>query len=80
MLIQGVLPGTDMRVIALDQPSLFDRPGLYTDESGSDWPDNPVRFAALCHAAVRVAMGGVLPHWRADIIHCNDWHTGLIPV
>jgi len=24
-------------------------------------------------------MGEILPHWRADIVHCNDWHTALIP-
>jgi starch synthase len=80
-LLIGTLPGSDLEVVLLDQPSLFRRPGgLYIDEDGREWPDNAVRFAALAHAAVELAMGRVLPHWCADIVHCNDWHTGLIPV
>ena len=80
-LLLGTLPGSDLEVVLLDQPGSFHRPGgLYIDEDGREWPDNAVRFAALAHAAVELAMGRVLPHWCADIVHCNDWHTGLIPV
>ncbi len=79
-LILGDLPGSDLRVLVVDNPDLFYRPGLYTDENGLDWPDNAIRFAALCHAACRVAIGDAVPHWRADVVHCNDWHTGLIPM
>jgi starch synthase len=25
-------------------------------------------------------MGRVMPFWRADIVHCNDWHTALVPL
>lgn len=80
-LLIGTMPGSDIEVVLLDQPSSFQRPGgLYIDEDGREWADNAVRFAALAHAAVELAMGRALPHWRADIVHCNDWHTGLIPV
>jgi starch synthase len=79
-LILGTLPDSELRVIVLDQPDLYGRSGIYTNEDGESWPDNAVRFAALCHAAVRVACGQVWPGWRADIVHCHDWHTGLIPL
>ena len=80
-LLIGTMPGSDLQIVLLDQPGSFHRPGgLYIDEDGREWPDNAIRFAALAHAAVELAMGQVLPNWRADIVHCNDWHTGLIPV
>jgi starch synthase len=58
----------------IDCPPLFDRKGLY-GESGMDYPDNHVRFAVLCRAAIGVAR--VL--FRTDIFHCHDWQTGLVP-
>ncbi|HEV2675605.1 MAG TPA: glycogen synthase GlgA [Aliidongia sp.] len=80
-LLIGTMPGSDLEVVLLDQPNSFQRPGgLYIDDDGREWADNAIRFAALAHAAVELSMGRVLPNWRADIVHCNDWHTGLIPV
>src|SRR5580698_9754184 len=38
----------------VDCPPLFDRKGLY-GESGEDYPDNHIRFAVLCRAALAVA-------------------------
>src|SRR5438552_11691721 len=35
-------------------PELYDREGFY-DEDDREYPDNHVRFAALCHAALGVA-------------------------
>ncbi len=80
-LLLGNMPDSDLKIMLLDQPQAFRRSGgLYIDEHGKQWADNAMRFAALCHAAVELAMGRALPFWRADIIHCNDWHTALIPV
>lgn len=59
----------------IDYPPLYDRPGLYTD-GGVDYPDNHIRFAVFCRAAL-----GVFRHlFRADVIHCHDWQAGLVPV
>jgi starch synthase len=44
-------------------------------ESGLDYPDNHIRFAVFCRAALSVAR--VL--FRPDIFHCHDWQTGLVP-
>lgn len=80
-LLLGTIPDSDLQVVLLDQPQAFRRAGgLYIDDSGKEWEDNAQRFAALCHAAVAMAIGQVWPFWHADIIHCNDWHTALIPV
>jgi starch synthase len=59
----------------VDQPILFDRPGLYGDRYG-DFPDNAVRFAILSRAAMEVARR-LFP---TDIFHCHDWQSALIPV
>ena len=79
----------------LDCPLLFDRDGgPYQDTTDEDWPDNALRFALLCRIAANLAQGkhgmpatdtvagaaGVaLADWRPDIVHCNDWQTGLVP-
>ena len=79
-LLLGSMPDTGLRVVVLDQPQSFRRQGSpYLDENGKDWADNAQRFAALCHAAAHMAQGKILPLWRADVVHCNDWHTALIP-
>ena len=61
-------------VYLVDCPPLFDRKGFY-GESGLDYPDNHIRFAVFCRAALSVAR--VL--FRTDIFHCHDWQTGLVP-
>jgi starch synthase len=62
----------------VDCPRLYEREGgPYQDAQNRDWPDNARRFALLCHAAAELAHKS-LP-WRPDIIHCNDWQTGLVP-
>jgi starch synthase len=61
-------------VYLVDCPPLYDRKGFY-GESGLDYPDNHIRFAVFCRAALSVAR--VL--FRTDIFHCHDWQTGLVP-
>jgi starch synthase len=69
-----------LEVLILDAPALYDRPGTpYLDEQGRDWPDNDLRFAALCLAGAAVA-GGALPDWRPELLHLHDWQAGLTPV
>ncbi len=66
-------------VLALDAPSLFDRPGNpYLGPDGKDWPDNHLRYGALCRAAARIAVEGV-GGWRPDLVHTHDWQGGLVP-
>jgi starch synthase len=59
----------------------FERAGTpYQNPAGEDWPDNAQRFARLCRAAVEIAQGRVAElFWQADLVHVNDWQTGLVP-
>ncbi len=73
---QSRLPNSDVRVFLIDQPGYFDRDGLYGD-AGSDYPDNSERFIFFDRAVLETL---VRLDIRPDVIHCNDWQTGLIPV
>ncbi|HEV2879299.1 MAG TPA: glycogen synthase GlgA [Candidatus Eremiobacteraceae bacterium] len=74
----GRTPKSDLRIWLVFCRRLFERSGgPYEDEYGAEWPDNLERFALLCQAASRIAEG--IGDWRPDIVHANDWHTGLVP-
>jgi len=61
-------------------PALYDRAGSpYGDEQRKDWPDNDIRFARLASVAADLAMGRLDPQWSADLVHCNDWQSALVP-
>lgn len=78
-LVKGLCPESGLDIIVLENDALYDREGLYLDESGKEYSDNAIRFAALSHAAARVAAGfpGV-PGF--DILHAHDWHAALAPL
>lgn len=79
-IIEGLLPGTQVPVWLVAHEGSFDRKGNpYLNEFGKPWPDNAERFALLSRVAVEVAMNRVGFGWKADVVHCNDWQTGLIP-
>lgn len=67
-------------LLLLDCPALFDRPGNpYLGPEGRDWLDNHLRFGLLSRVAARLAGNASPLDWRPDILHCNDWQTGLGP-
>ncbi|MFO7447168.1 MAG: glycogen synthase GlgA [Ignavibacteriaceae bacterium] len=74
------LPGQKVRVqiYFLDNQDYFgSRNSLYADPmTGEDYPDNDERFILLSRSVFELIskLG-----WIPDIIHCNDWQTGLIP-
>ncbi|GAA5234148.1 glycogen synthase GlgA [Verticiella sediminum] len=79
-LVAGRLASFDLPVLLLRNDALYDRDGSpYIDARGEEHPDNGVRFAALAHAATRIAAGRTpwaVPH----VVHANDWHAGLVPL
>ncbi len=74
-LVEARLPGGHLPIWLVDQPALFDRPGLY-GEGGRDYEDNLTRFTFFTRALLQW-MGA--QSWQPDVIHCNDWQTALIP-
>jgi starch synthase len=74
-LLATTLPRSTVKVYLIDQRDYFDRPGLYQDARG-DYRDNSERFIFFSRAVMEAAR---LLDLRPDIIHANDWQTGLIP-
>lgn len=80
-ILQTSLPGTRVPVWLVDCPPLFDRPGNpYHDQQGEPWPDNAQRFALFNQVIVRLANNQFGMDWQPQVVHCNDWQTGLVPV
>jgi starch synthase len=79
-ILETRLPGTQVIVWLVDYPEFFDFPGNpYVDEQGNAWANTAERFALFCRIAVEVAMNRSYLEWTPDIIHCNDWQSGLVP-
>lgn len=79
-LLSGFMPDRDLPVYLVDAPEHFCREGNpYTDVSGRDWGDNAERFLLFSTAVATVALGVPALNWRPQLLHCNDWQTGLAP-
>ena len=77
---EGTLPDHDLPVYLVDAPEHFGREGNpYTDLSGHDWGDNAERFLLFCRVVAQIAQGLPAIGWRPDVLHANDWQTGLAP-
>jgi starch synthase len=73
---RATLPNSGVEAYLIDQPSYFDRDGLYGTGT-ADYDDNCERFVFFDRAVLEAIRALGL---RPDVIHCNDWQTGLIPV
>jgi len=76
------LPASDVPVYFLDHPCYFDRDELYGNyktagAAKGDYKDNCERFVFFARAALETAVALGL---RPDVVHCNDWQAGLVPV
>lgn len=79
-ILEYRLSDTDIIVWLVDYPEFFGYPGNpYTDETGQPWPNNSQRFALFCRIAVEIAMNRAGLNWQPEIVHCNDWQSGLVP-
>jgi len=71
--IRVARPAPRHEVWFLDHPGFFGRSGLYGDSSG-DYGDNHRRFAFLSVGALVAAQ---TMQFAPDLVHLNDWQTGL---
>ena len=69
------VPGSAVTAFLIDQPGYYDRPGLY-QSNGSDFRDNCERFVFFSRGVLSVSRQLRL---SPDVVHANDWQTGLIP-
>jgi starch synthase len=74
-LWKGKTNDGDVPVYFVRQDRYFDRTGLYA-ERGEDYGDNCERFVFFCRAVMEAI--DVLK-LDVNILHTNDWQTGLIP-
>ena len=72
----GYYPDSNLKVMLVDQPDYYDRPALYLQDN-IDYEDNCERFVFFSRAVVEAAHH---TEARPDIIHANDWQTGLVPI
>lgn len=84
-LLQAIIASEDskhpLELIIVQSPLYMREGGPYVDANGQDWPDNPLRFALLSRVASLLCRDdSPYPNWKPDIVHCNDWQTGLVPV
>lgn len=67
-------------LLVLDCPKLYRREGgPYQDADGIDWGDNALRFGLLSQVTAMLGSSASPLDWHPDLIHCNDWQTGLTP-
>src|SRR6266699_358219 len=62
--------GDAIPVYMIDAPRFFERENIY------GYTDDGERFILFCKSVLE-AMRTL--DWAPDIIHCHDWHTGIVP-
>ncbi|MBI4830171.1 MAG: glycogen/starch synthase, partial [Candidatus Lindowbacteria bacterium] len=63
-------------VYFIGKEAYYDRDQLYGTPQG-DYPDNAERFIFFSKAIIQACR---VLNYRPDVIHCNDWQTGLVPI
>ena len=86
-LLRSRLPNSDVPVYLVEHPPFFERDdpsagrGLYQQTMAggykADYPDNAERFVFFARAVLETVP---LLGFNPDVIHANDWQTGLVPV
>ncbi|HUX90728.1 MAG TPA: glycogen synthase GlgA [Gallionellaceae bacterium] len=78
-LLLGALP-SGVPLYIFDCPEMYLRGGsAYQDEHGCDWADNAQRFGLFSKIAALMGSAATPLPWKPQIVHCNDWQSGLAP-
>ncbi|MEQ1638635.1 MAG: glycogen synthase GlgA [Methylococcales bacterium] len=79
-ILETRMPESNLIVWLVDYPAYFNIPGNpYVDVYGEAWSNNAERFTLFCRIAVEIAANRAYLDWQPDIVHCNDWQSGLTP-
>ena len=79
-LLSASMPDTGVPVFVIEHRDYYWREGNpYLNGHGFDWPDNAARFGLLSKIAAHLASNHSPMEWKPDIVHCNDWQSGLAP-
>ena len=73
--LSGCFPDSQVPILFVEQPEYFDRSELY-GQRGQDYKDNCERFVFFSRAIMESIR---LLDLSVDVLHCNDWQTGLVP-
>lgn len=77
-ILKSTLPSSQVTLWIVDCPSLFSLEGNpYCDINGNERSDSADRFAHFCYIATQCALDRIKQNWKPDVVHCNDWQTGL---
>lgn len=68
--------GKNVKVYFIKNDHFYFRDGLYGSPQG-DYLDNLERFKFLCKKSLEFLK---ILNFKADVFHCNDWQSALIPV
>lgn len=66
----------DIQAFFMEKDEYYNRPFLYGTPQG-DYPDNAERFIFFSRGVIEACRA---LNFQPDVIHCNDWQTGLVPV
>jgi len=75
-VLEGSTANGRAKVYFIQNHRYFDRDQLYGTSEG-DFGDNAERFAFFSKAVLEMLQA---IDWIPDILHCNDWQTGLVPL
>lgn len=79
-VLRAVCADLDSPVLLVEIEDLFARAGNpYQGPDGHDWWDNGERFGLFAKVVTEIAMDRIGMGWKAQLVHCHDWQTGLIP-
>ncbi len=68
----ATMPCSKVQIYFVDCPQYFHRFRVYTNDADED-----ERFILFSKGVIEILQR---LQWAPDIIHCNDWQTGLLPI
>lgn len=71
------VPNAKLQVYFIDNEDYFKRKTVFHDKENRFYEDNDERAIFFCKGVLETVkkLG-----WSPDVVHCNDWMTGLVPL